>query len=126
MLVALAGFVLVAIWSVVFAIRGTGASHAMPGELPAIALFLMACGFAAAFPSMLTDGSGEGVSAMRVVVFVLGSIFSLRAVKTGWEEGRRPEISGTWASLLAAAFGGKVFQSFAESMQRKTDEQKKS
>lgn len=116
---ALLGFVGVMAWTSIVTIRGAGPKA--PGDIPAVSLFLMACGFAASFPSMLTDGSGEGVSAMRVVVFMLVSIFVLLAVKVSWDAGQLVEISGTWAGILSAAFGGKVFQSFAEAMQRKGD-----
>jgi hypothetical protein len=91
------------------------------GALPACALLLTLLGFAARFPAVLQDGTtnatGEGnVSAMRVAVLMIVSVFTLVTVKAGWsvETLTDLKIDPSWAWVLAAALGGKAAQSFAE------------
>jgi hypothetical protein len=91
------------------------------GALPACALVLTLLGFAARFPAVLQDGTtnatGEGnVSAMRVAVLMIVSVFSLVTVKAGWSAETLTDlkIDPSWGWVLAAALGGKAAQSFAE------------
>ncbi|HTN51125.1 MAG TPA: hypothetical protein VML50_01880 [Anaeromyxobacter sp.] len=100
-----------ALWPLVSAARGARGSA--PGDLPAVGLVLLLLGFAACFPSLLTDGTGEaGYSTMRVAVLAIVCVFCLVIVKAGW--GGDLTVSDSWWHVLTVALGGKVAQAFAE------------
>lgn len=102
-------------WPVVAAWRGQASSA--PGDVPAVSLVLLVLGFAAWYPSLLTDGSGEGYSTMRVAVLAIVLVFSVVVLKAGWsvQGGGELTVSDSWWRVLTVALGGKVAQAFAES-----------
>jgi hypothetical protein len=57
---------------------------------------------------------------MRVAVLLVVSVFALLTLKAGWDAPGLDalKIDPTWAWILAAALGGKAFQSFAEATGR--------
>lgn len=103
-----------AAWPIVTAL--TGARGSAPGDIPAVSLVLLLVGFAACFPSLLTDGTGEGFSTMRVAVLAIVSVFCLVSVKAGWSVQAPGDLTVTdsWWHILTVALGGKVAQAFAE------------
>jgi hypothetical protein len=108
------GFAATAAWPILAASSGAHASA--PGDIPAASLVLLLLGFAACFPSLLTDGSGEGYSTMRVAVLAIVCVFCLVTVKAGWSAQGAGELTVTdsWWHVLTVALGGKVAQAFAE------------
>ena len=91
------------------------------GALAACALILILFGSAFVFPTLLQDGTvseagAPNVSTMRIAVLMIVSVFALVVVKAGWATPTLADlkIDSSWAWVLAAAFGGKAAQSFAE------------
>lgn len=70
-----------------------------------------------AFPSLL-EGS-EGLSTMRIVVFMVTNVVCMLLLKIGWAEGitslDQIGIDQYWVGIIAFAFGAKATQSFFES-----------
>lgn len=87
------------------------------GSVAAISFFFVMMGLAMYFPSML-QGGGQNLSTMRVVVFMIISIFTIIAIKTGWNAESLADfkIDQSWVYVLGLTFGGKVVQSFSEKM----------
>jgi predicted MFS family arabinose efflux permease len=87
----------------------------IPGEVPAISLFMFIMGLAFFFPSMLRDGSSSdsGVSTMRVVVLLLISVFALLCIRNGWGNDKFT-LDVYWVWIVAIAVGGKAGQSAVE------------
>jgi hypothetical protein len=112
--VGTAGLFTAAFWPLVTALRG--ARSTAPGDIPAVSIMLLILAFATWFPSLLTDGSGEGYSTMRVAVLAIVCVFCMLTVKVGWSAERldQLDITTSWWQLLTIALGGKVAQSFAE------------
>ena len=86
------------------------------GGVAAVGLFLVILGLVFWFPTLLSDDTGA-TSTMRVAVLMVVALFVVLTTKAGWgapdlEHLKLPE---TWVWVLAAALGGKAFQSFAES-----------
>jgi len=87
------------------------------GALPAVGFFFILLGMALLFPDMLQDDT-KSVSTMRVVVFMLVSVFVIVAIKIGWQAPNFDDfkIDRTWVYILGLTLGSKVFQSFSEGM----------
>lgn len=92
------------------------------GGAIAAGFFTVIVGLVLRFPTLLQDGSraadnSGNVSTMRVAVLLIVSVFGLLTIKTGWNVPRLEDLKpdSTWIGVLGVAFGGKVFQSFAES-----------
>jgi|GEM_PF-2049815 len=85
------------------------------GALPAVSLFFILLGMVFHFPELLQDES-KGFSTMRVVVFMVISVFIIIAMKLGWQVTTFAEwkVEQTWVYILGLAFGSKVFQTFSE------------
>ncbi|MEO6175346.1 MAG: hypothetical protein ABIP27_09365 [Flavobacterium circumlabens] len=83
----------------------------------AIAFFLTMLGFSMAFPSLL-EGS-EGLSTMRIVVFMITNVVCMLLLKIGWSSSitslDQIGIDQYWVGIIAFAFGAKATQSFFES-----------
>ncbi len=84
------------------------------GGLPAVSFFMLMVGIAFVFPELLQDSSNS-LSTMRVIVFMVVSVFCLLYVKMGWElkDMKLFTIDKAWIYILGLAFGGKVVQSFS-------------
>jgi len=108
MVVGFLGFVIAGIWR-------AAAGTTCPGEIPAIALFLMLFGFVSRNPGLLRDDT-DAVSAMRVVLFGLFCVFAILTVKAGWGAADLSSLtlSPGWSLLLGAVAGSKAAQSFSE------------
>lgn len=104
-LVGLAGFILT-VFDLIPAEPGAGA---------AVSLFLVLVGLVFHFPTLLSDDT-DRTSTMRVSVLMIVSVFLLLTLKVGWGATTLEELhlSESWIWVLAAAMGGKAFQSFAE------------
>lgn len=85
------------------------------GAMPAGSFFFIVLGLAFSFPDMLQDDT-KSLSTMRVVVFMVVSVFCIVAIKIGWTAASFEQftIDKAWIYILGLAFGSKVFQSFSE------------
>jgi hypothetical protein len=85
------------------------------GDLVACSVVLLLSGLIFVMPSLVTDGSGE-YSTIRVAVLAVVLVFALLTVRAGWAAASLGDLKldNSWVGILAMAFGGKVFQSFAE------------
>jgi hypothetical protein len=102
---------------VVAAVLGRGAT----GAIVSASFFAVIVGLVLLFPTLLQDGTktesgAPSVSSMRVATLMVVSTFALATLKAGWGASKLSELQldPTWAWVLAAALGGKAFQSFAE------------
>lgn len=86
-----------------------------PGELPAASLLFILIGMAFYFPQLLED-ENKGLSTMRLMTFMVVSLFSVVAMKIGWLAHTFEDwkVTETWVYILGLAFGSKLFQSFSE------------
>jgi hypothetical protein len=96
-------------------------SRSNHGGAIAAALFVVIVGLVIKFPTLLQDGSATdqgtaAVSAMRVSLLLVVSVFAILTVKAGWASVSLDslKIDQSWAMVLGAALTGKVVQSFAE------------
>jgi uncharacterized membrane protein len=96
------------------------ASELDNGALPAVSFFIVSLGVAFYFPDLLQD-ERKNLSTMRVVVFMVVSIFCIVAIKIGWQARTFDEftIDSTWVYILGLGFGSKVFQKFSEDNRNK-------
>jgi hypothetical protein len=85
------------------------------GGIAATGLFIVILGLVLLFPTLLSDDTGQ-TSTMRVCVLMVVSLFVVLTVKAGWgaPDLEHLKLQDSWVWVLAAAFGGKAFQSFAE------------
>ncbi|MGN8056001.1 hypothetical protein ACTJKN_07005 [Pedobacter sp. 22163] len=83
----------------------------------AVSFFITMLGFSLAFPSLL-EGS-EGLSTMRIVVFMMTNVICMLMLKIGWASGIKSleniGIDQYWVGIIAFTFGAKATQSFFES-----------
>lgn len=87
----------------------------------AITFFIIMLGVAFAFPELLKGGDKEeGMSTMRIVVFMMTNVICLLLLKMGW----KPEITSLkeigldqyWVGFIAFVFGAKATQYYFENM----------
>jgi hypothetical protein len=80
-----------------------------------VAFFITMFGFAFAFPSML-EGN-DGLSTMRIVVFMVVNVICLLLLKIGWGKDSLTGIGVDewWMGIIAFVFGAKATQSYFES-----------
>ena len=98
-------------------VLGRGAS----GAIVAACVFAVIVGLVLCYPTLLQDGTvtdagAPAVSTMRAAVLLVVSVFALLTLKAGWSASAIAalKLDPSWAWVLAAALGGKAFQSFAE------------
>jgi hypothetical protein len=101
-----------------------------PEEAPsviAVTFFVTMLGFAFAFPTLL-EGN-EGLSTMRIIVFMITNIICMLLLKIGWAPGvhslKEIGLDQYWMGVIAFVFGAKATQSFFESKMAVTSERKK-
>lgn len=86
-------------------------------NIVAISFFITMLGFSLAFPSLL-EGN-EGLSTMRIVVFMMTNVICMLMLKVGWASGIKTlediGIDQYWVGIIAFTFGAKATQSFFES-----------
>ncbi len=90
-----------------------------------ISFFITMLGFSFAFPSLL-EGN-EGLSTMRIVVFMVTNVICMLLLKVGWAAGVKSltdiGLNQYWMGVIAFVFGAKATQSFFESrMARNTSD----
>lgn len=85
-------------------------------SLIAIGFFFIMLGLAFFYPDMLRSETKDTISTMRVVVYMIVSVFVFLSVKIGWSaEGFRDFVlDRTWAWILAITLGSKAIQSLGE------------
>lgn len=95
--------------------------YLVPGDLPAVAMFLFLIGLVFYFPDLLKEDTAGAGSSMRVAVLMVVSVFVLLTLKAGWAVSNLEElkIDQSWAWLIGVTLGAKTAQSFAEAWSRK-------
>lgn len=90
-------------------------SKGIPPERIAVSFFITMLGVAFAFPSLL-EGN-EGLSTMRIVVFMITNVICLLLLKLGWNKNNLAEIGldEWWMGVIAFVFGAKATQTYFES-----------
>jgi hypothetical protein len=92
-----------------------------------ITFFVTMLGFAFAFPSLL-EGN-EGLSTMRIVVFMITNVICMLLLKIGWacdvDSLEDIGLNQYWVGVIAFVFGAKATQSFFESRMAVATEAKK-
>ena len=87
-----------------------------------VSFFVTMLGFAFSFPSLL-EGN-EGLSTMRIIVFMITNVICMLLLKIGWADGIRSladiRLDQYWVGIIAFVFGAKATQSFFESRMAKT------
>lgn len=82
-----------------------------------ISFFVTMLGFSFAFPALL-EGN-EGLSTMRIIVFMVTNVICMLLLKIGWAEGIKDlkaiGLDQYWMGLIAFVFGAKAMQTFFES-----------
>lgn len=86
-----------------------------PEEI-SIIFFVIMLGFALAFPDLLMDHN-NGLSTMRLVVFMVVNVICILMLKIGWDKQDFDaiKINEYWVGIIAFIFGAKAVQSFFES-----------
>jgi hypothetical protein len=87
------------------------------GEGMSISFFITMLGVSFAFPSLL-EGN-EGLSTMRIVVFMVTNVICMLLLKIGWNDKidslKEIGLDEWWMGVIAFVFGAKAAQSFFES-----------
>lgn len=80
-----------------------------------ISFFITMLGIAFAFPSLL-EGN-EGLSTMRIVVFMMTNVICMLLIRIGWDKTSLNDIGldQWWMGVIAFVFGAKATQSYFES-----------
>ena len=81
-------------------------------SLIAISFFIIMLGVALAFPKLL-EGN-DGLSTMRIVVFMMTNVICLLLLKIGWgaHSLKEIELDEWWMGVIAFVFGAKATQSY--------------
>jgi len=92
------------------------------GSIAAVGMFIVIVGMVFFFPTLLA-GDGGATSTMRVAVLLVVSLFVVLTINVGWGAPslEKLKLDPNWTWVLAAALGGKAFQSFAEHASPGTD-----
>ncbi|HAJ80585.1 MAG TPA: hypothetical protein DCO75_12540 [Fibrobacteres bacterium] len=92
------------------------------GEYMAADFFIIMLGIALAFPSLLEDNN-NGLSTMRIAVFMMVNVICLLLIKIGWSAKSLVDIKldQYWMGIIAFIFGAKATQSFFESKMAGSD-----
>jgi hypothetical protein len=106
-ILTLFGFLIFAIFSNIYKVDG---------DSMAIMFFIIMTGIAFAFPTLLQDHN-EGLSTMRIVVFMVVNVICILLLKIGWGKENFTDIGidQYWVGIIAFVFGAKATQSFFES-----------
>lgn len=88
---------------------------AASAPVAAISFFITMLGVAFAFPTMLRGK--EGISTMRIVVFMMANVICMLLIKYGWqvESLKAIGLDEWWMGVIAFVFGAKATQSYFES-----------
>jgi hypothetical protein len=83
-----------------------------------ISFFITMLGFAFAFPSLL-EGN-DGLSTMRIVVFMMTNVICMLLIRIGWDKYSLTCIGldQWWMGVIAFVFGAKATQSYFENMNK--------
>jgi len=89
--------------------------NAVSAPIAAISFFITMLGVAFAFPTMLRGK--EGISTMRIVVFMMANVICMLLIKCGWQVESLEQIGldEWWMGVIAFVFGAKATQSYFES-----------
>jgi len=106
------GFILIVTGALTIIIAGL---FDLSASIIAISFFITMLGVAFAFPTLL-EGN-EGLSTMRIVVFMVTNVICLLLIKIGWDKGSLVCIGldQWWMGIIAFVFGAKATQSYFES-----------
>ncbi|MFT4152688.1 S1 family peptidase [Parafilimonas sp.] len=108
------GFVFM-IGSIIYLIANLFGFSVTPKDI-SVNFFVIMVGFAFAFPSLL-EGN-EGLSTMRIIVFMMTNVICMLLLKIGWAEDihnlKAIGLDEYWMGVIAFVFGAKATQSFFE------------
>lgn len=81
----------------------------------AVCFFIIMLGYSFAFPELL-EGN-EGLSTMRIIVFMVTNVICMLLLKIGWDQSSLDAIGldEWWMGVIAFVFGAKAVQSYFES-----------
>ena len=86
-------------------------------DVMSLNFFIIMLGFAFAFPSLLKGN--DGLSTMRMVVFMMSNVICLLLLKIGWADTitslKCIGLDQYWMGVIAFTFGAKATQSYFES-----------
>lgn len=87
----------------------------LDGGIVATDFFSIMLGIAFAFPDLLRGN--QGLSTMRIVVFMMINVICILLLKIGWGAGSLKDIGldQWWMGVIAFVFGAKATQSYFES-----------
>jgi hypothetical protein len=106
------GFIFIVLGIVIITIAGF---CNLSSSIIAISFFITMLGIAFAFPSLLE--AKDGLSTMRIVVFMMVNVISMLLIKIGWNKCSLTDIGldQWWMGVIAFVFGAKATQSYFES-----------
>ncbi len=89
------------------------------GSMAAFGFFQLMLGMTFFFPDLLKGGENQ-ISSMRVVIYMVVSVFVIITVKIGWgiKDLKNFDIPDSWVYILGIALGGKTIQSFSENLNK--------
>lgn len=114
----LIGVILVAVGIVMIftSIFFIGKEKEISSNLISIGFFITMLGFSFAFPSLL-EGN-EGLSTMRIVVFMMINVICMLMLKVGWSSEIKNladlKVDPYWMGIIAFVFGAKATQAYFE------------
>src|SRR4051812_17999823 len=115
-LLRIIGFGLMVFGTLALTICSFCSGDKVPGVV-SVSFFITMLGFSLAFPTML-EGN-EGLSTMRIVVFMVTNVVCMLLLKIGWASGvtslGQIGVDQYWVGIIAFTFGAKATQSFFES-----------
>lgn len=121
------GFLLILLGVISLIISSFQHGYTIP-PIIAVSFFITMLGFSFAFPSLLE--SNDGLSTMRIVVFMVTNVICMLLLKIGWADGIKDlksiGLDQYWMGVIAFVFGAKATQSFFESKMAKLIEGKPS
>lgn len=85
------------------------------GEFIALNFFIIMLGISLIFPSLLQDRN-QGLSTMRITVFMMTNVICLLLLKLGWNAPNLKSIGldEYWMGMIAFIFGAKAAQTYFE------------
>jgi len=110
-IIQMIGFIIIAIGIITIGISALLNNS----SIIAVSFFIIMLGIAFAFPTLL-EGN-EGLSTMRIVVFMVTNVICILLIRIGWGKDSLANIGldQWWMGVIAFVFGAKATQSYFES-----------
>jgi hypothetical protein len=92
---------------------------ALSSEGVSLSFFITMLGISLAFPELLRGNKQDGLSTMRIVVFMMTNVICMLMLKIGWAEKIDSlddiGLNQYWVGIIAFTFGAKATQRYFES-----------